>query len=96
MRRAFLIGLCGALAGLAGCDLAPNYAPPAIAVPEHYKTAPPAGPIGEPADAWWRDFRSAELDRLEARVEPDNPDYAAALARYQRAMAVLDLAQSAF
>ena len=37
-----------------------------------------------------------ELDRLETRIETDNPDYAAALARYQRARAVLDLAQSAF
>jgi NodT family efflux transporter outer membrane factor (OMF) lipoprotein len=96
MRRSFLVGLCGALAGLAGCDLAPNYAPPAIAVPEHYKTAPPAGPPGEPAETWWRAFRSPELDRLETRIETDNPDYAAALARYQRARAVLDLAQSAF
>ncbi len=50
MRRLSLLrmSLCAALAGLAGCDLTPNYAPPAIAVPEHYKTAPPAGPIGEP------------------------------------------------
>ena len=41
--------------------------------PTHYKTAPPAGASAALGGNWWRDFRSAELDRLEARIEPDNP-----------------------
>ncbi len=96
MRFWIACGLCVALAGsLAGCDLAPNYAPPAIDVPNRFKTAlpPAAGRVG---DGWWRAFHSVELDRLEARIEADNPGFAAALARYQRAKAFIDLAASAF
>ncbi len=88
--------LGAALAGLAGCDFAPNYMAPQAAVPVHYKTAPPPGAAAPAAENWWKGFESGELDRLESRVEADNPDYAAALARYERAKAVLDLAQSAF
>ncbi len=91
-----LAGVSLALAGLSGCDFAPNYASPAIVAPGHFKTALPAGPAAPVAESWWRGFRSPELDRLEARIESDNPDYAAALARYQAAKAVLDLANSAF
>ncbi|MDI9848947.1 efflux transporter outer membrane subunit [Rhodoblastus sp. 17X3] len=90
------VGLCLALAALSGCELAPPYAPPPIAAPEQFKTSPPAGPRAGVAENWWRSFRSPELDRLQARIELDNPDYAVALARYQRAKAVLDLASSSF
>ncbi len=90
------LGLCAVFVGLAGCDLAPVYAPPEVAVPDRFKTAAPSSAKGELGETWWSAFRSAELDRMEARIEADNPDFAAALARYERAKAVLDLAQSAF
>ena len=35
-------------------------------MPEHYKTAPPPAARREPAENWWREFRSPELDRLES------------------------------
>jgi outer membrane protein, multidrug efflux system len=88
--------LCAALISLSGCDLAPPYAPPPIATPGQFKIASPQGGGVVLADGWWRAFRSPELDRLQTHIERDNPDYAAALARYQRAKAVLDLASSAF
>lgn len=93
-RWALAIGV----AALAGCDLAPAYAPPELAAPERFKADAPAGVAkGAPvAEDWWRGFRNPELDRLQARVEADNPDYAVALARYQRAKAMLDLANGAF
>ncbi len=68
---------------------------PAIAVPVQFKTASPNAAAGRLDDSWWRSFRSGELDRLEARIDTDNPDLAAAVARYERAKAVLDLSQSA-
>ena len=65
--------------------------------PAQYKTAPPPrrGPSSL-AENWWRELHSPALDRLETRIETDNPDYAAALARYERAKAMLDLNASAF
>jgi NodT family efflux transporter outer membrane factor (OMF) lipoprotein len=92
-RRAILGAV---LAGLAACDFAPNYLAPAVESPARFKTAPPPGASEPLAESWWRDYRSAELDRLENRIETDNPDYAASLARYDRAKATLDLATSAF
>ena len=88
--RAALVVLTGLMAG---CDLAPNYAPPPIATPARFKTALPSG-AGRIGDGWWRAFHNGELDRLEARIEEDNPGFAAALARYQRAKAIVDLAGS--
>ena len=95
-RAGFGVILGAVLAGLAGCDLAPDYARPAIEVPAQFKTAPPARALGRVGDNWWRAFHNAELDRLEARIEADNPGFAAALARYERAKAIIDLAASAF
>jgi outer membrane protein, multidrug efflux system len=94
MKRLGLLALCAPLA-LGACDFAPHYQIPDVAVPSRYKTATPAR-AGQLTESWWRDFHSAELNRLEARIESDNPDYAAALARYERAKAVLDLNASAF
>ncbi len=89
-------GLWVALTGLAGCDLAPNYAPPTLDVPTRFKTPLPPNASGGLTDNWWSDFHNGELNRLETRIETDNPDYAASLARYERAKATLDLAASAF
>lgn len=93
-RRSLRLAACAGVLGLAGCDLAPRYEPPQVAAPSQFKNVAPAGPRTTLTDNWWRNFHSAELDRLEAQVEQDNPDYAAALARYQRAKAVVDLANA--
>ena len=81
---------------LAGCDFAPRYLAPEVATPTQYKAAPPPGPSGALAERWWLELHSSELNRLEARIETDNPNYAEALARYDRAKAVVDLNESAF
>jgi NodT family efflux transporter outer membrane factor (OMF) lipoprotein len=86
--------------GLAGCSLAPAYAPPKLAVtPTAYQETGPWTPAS-PADAaprgdWWAMFGDATLDQLESRIEHGNPDLAAALARYDQARALLSQARSA-
>lgn len=85
--------------GLAGCSLAPAYAPPQLAVtPTTYRETGPWTPAS-PADAaprgeWWRVFGDPALDELESRVELGNPDLAAALARYDQARALLTQARA--
>ncbi|MCI4679390.1 efflux transporter outer membrane subunit [Rhodoblastus acidophilus] len=93
---ALRVGICAGVFALAGCDLAPPYARPKFAAPQKFKDSAPPGRRAALTEDWWRTFRNHELDRLEALIELDNPDYAAALARYQRAKAFLDLANSAF
>lgn len=88
--------LGASLVALVGCDFAPPYAGPAIAVPEKFKDSAPPGAKAALTEDWWRSFHDRELDRLETLIETDNPDYAAALARYERAKALLDLANSGF
>ncbi len=88
--------LGASLIAFAGCDFAPPYAGPEIAVPEKFKDSAPLGPKVTLTEDWWRDFHDGELDRLETLIETDNPDYAAALAQYERAKALLDLANSGF
>jgi len=98
MRRRVLAALAlGApLLALGGCDFAPGFQAPAVTTPAQYKTAPPPGGPSSLSESWWRELHSPALDRLETRIETDNPDYAAALARYERAKAILDLNASAF
>ncbi|MGO8740207.1 efflux transporter outer membrane subunit [Rhodoblastus sp.] len=88
--------LCVTVIALAGCDFAPRYAKPEIAAPEKFKDSVQAGNRVALTEDWWRNFHDRELDRLEATIETDNPDYAAALARYEQAKAFLDLANSGF
>ena len=87
--------LCAALAlALAGCNMAPDYHPPAMTVPVAYKETGPWHPA-QPADdlsrgPWWERFNDQDLDGLEARIEGANPDLAAAAARYDQARAMAD------
>jgi multidrug efflux system outer membrane protein len=86
------------VSALAGCNLAPAYAPPSLVgpVPIAYKEAGglEAGAWGEarPADAspggaWWAAFQDGVLNDLESRVDDANPTLAAALAAYDQARA---------
>jgi NodT family efflux transporter outer membrane factor (OMF) lipoprotein len=84
--------LTGAAAlALAGCSLAPAYAPPATPVAVAFKEQGPWTPA-QPADAqprgqWWAMFSDPVLDDLEARAEKANPSLAAAVAAYDQARA---------
>ncbi len=76
---------------LAGCSLAPAYAPPPLAVPTAYKDIGPWTPA-DPADAlprgaWWTAFDDPVLNDLEGRIDAANPSLAAALAVYDQARA---------
>jgi NodT family efflux transporter outer membrane factor (OMF) lipoprotein len=98
MRRASLgAGAVAALA-IAGCNLAPHYQRPAMTMPTAYKDVGPWTPAS-PADAaprgdWWTVYGDATLDRLEKRIDADNPDLALALARYDEAQAYAAVARS--
>ncbi|WP_343525305.1 efflux transporter outer membrane subunit [Sphingomonas sp.] len=91
------------LALLGGCSMAPAYRPPVLATPPAFKEMPMAGdrlwkpidaiPAAPPA-AWWTGFGDPLLDRLEARIDSDNPTLAGALARYDLARATLAGARS--
>ena len=77
---------------LAGCNLAPDYHPPKLDVPADFKETGPWRPA-QPADdlargAWWERFGDPRLSDLEAQIESDNPDLAAAAARYDQARAL--------
>ena len=80
-----------AAALLAGCSLAPPYAPPATPIAPAFKEQGPWTPAA-PADAqsrgqWWEMFSDPVLDDLEARAERANPGLAAAVAAYDQARA---------
>jgi multidrug efflux system outer membrane protein len=91
MRTARLIGLACATA-LTGCSLAPKYAPPQVAAPAAYKELGPwqsAGTAQIPQGKWWEMFGDPTLNALEQRIETDNPNLAAAAARYEQATGLL-------
>lgn len=92
-----------ALVLLGGCSMAPAYHPPVLTAPVAFKEMPGAGdPVWKPVDpantalpaAWWTGFSDPLLDRLEARIDSDNPTLAGALARYDMARATLAGARS--
>lgn len=85
--RLLLAGV--AALALAGCSLAPPYAPSATPVAAAFKEQGPWTPAA-PADAqprgqWWAMFSDPVLDDLEARAEKANPGLAAAVAAYDQA-----------
>jgi len=88
-------------AALGGCSFAPHYAPPVTQAPAAFKEAPTgpwqaATPLDHmPRGAWWTGFGDPVLDDLEARVEAGSPTAAAAVARYDQAVALADAAASA-
>ena len=86
-----MILLGGLGAALAGCDLAPHRVMPVVSIPASYTEAA-SWHMAVPADRldpghWWTLYGDAELDGLEARLEPNSPDLAASLASFGRARA---------
>jgi multidrug efflux system outer membrane protein len=93
MRHAKVAAAYLALFATSACSVAPRYAVPAAPVPATYKEAGGAVPPGwqmaatavPPAGKWWTLFADETLNALEARIEAENPDLAAAIARYEQA-----------
>ena len=85
---------------LTGCNLAPAYTPPVVALPTAYKevgpwtSATPADAL--PRGAWWAPFDDPTLDGLEAAVPTANPTLRAALSAYDQARAFAAQAQAAY
>jgi NodT family efflux transporter outer membrane factor (OMF) lipoprotein len=91
--------MVGCMVTLAGCDFAPPYHPPTVAVPSAFKEAVVASPVkagpwrpAQPADAvprgpWWEVYHNPELDRLEPQVDAGNQTLAQTLAVYNQARA---------
>lgn len=87
---------------LAGCAVGPDYERPAALqsqpLPKSFagdwKTAQPAAHL--PRGAWWEVFHDAELNRLERAATSDNESLAAAVARFNQARSLVDIARSDF
>ncbi len=87
-----------AATALAGCSMAPKYAPPATTTPPAFKETGDWTQAA-PADAldhgpWWGLFGDPTLDGLEAKIDAANPTLAAALARYDEARAFVQETRS--
>lgn len=95
MKRAIGLPL---LMATAGCSMAPSYRPPEIAPAATYKEA--AGWVAaQPLDAqyrgkWWEAFGDSRLNELIAQAYSASPTLAAALARYDAALAVARIERS--
>jgi len=101
MRRRLLLA---ATTALAGCSMAPDYQPPATPAAAAYKAAvgqetqgvagwSAATPAdGAPRGPWWQAFGDPVLDDIQARAEAASPTIAAAVARYDQAVATADRA----
>ena len=84
--------------GLGGCATLPPMQTPAIETPASFRhmdgwtTATPGDHLDR--GEWWRGFADPVLDELIARVDERTPTLAAALARYDRALAAARLDRS--
>ncbi len=79
MKSRFWLSASIALA-LGGCDFAPRYTLPSMALSAKFKDATAEGAPLPANEDWWRAFHDATLDNLQAEVEAANPDLAAAIA----------------
>ena len=85
---ASLAALC-----LAGCSLAPAYAPPSIETPVAFKETGPWTPASPDAAAlpragWWKVYGDPVLDGLESQLAGASNSLASAAARYDQARAL--------
>ncbi len=84
MRRADLVMALTAL-GLGVCAFGgPSLASSIATAPDR-----PSSEAERPAAAWWKMFGDPVLDALQDRLQRDNPELAAAGARYEQALALL-------
>ena len=96
-RRVFLAAVLPALL-LCGCDFAPPYQPPTVALPTRFKEAGNmklAEPNDElPRGPWWSVYKDRTLDELEPQVDDANQTLAAALANYEQARTTVQQAEA--
>ena len=79
---------------LGGCDFAPRYAPPSVAVPYKFKDEAAGGGTLPASGEWWLAFNDRTLDNLQAQVDAANPNLAAAIAANDAAVARANAALS--
>jgi len=109
MMPAKLMVVAGCIVTLAGCNMAPPYHPPTVAIPPAFKEAIVVGSenkagkgpwqLAHPADAaprgpWWELYDDPELNRLEDQVNVGNQTLAGTLAVYNQARAFAQEAES--
>lgn len=78
-------------------ELGPDYERPASKVPEHFKNVTwregaPAAHL--PKGEWWKIFRDAKLNELEARATANNQELKGAIARFDQARTTARMAKS--
>ena len=84
--------------GCAGCELAPDYKPPTVALPAAYKEnskwseARPSDHL--PRGPWWTAFKDKTLNALEPQVDEANQSLEVAVANYQQARAGIAQAEA--
>jgi multidrug efflux system outer membrane protein len=79
---------------LGGCDFAPRYTPPSVAVPSKFKDETASGETLPASGMWWLTFNDRTLNDLQAQVDAANPDLAAAIAANDEAVARANAALS--
>jgi multidrug efflux system outer membrane protein len=84
------------ISALSACSMAPVYNVPTTPAAVGFKEAKgwaAATPLDQqPRGAWWQSFNDTLLNDLEARSEAASPTVAAAVARYNQAVALADRA----
>jgi NodT family efflux transporter outer membrane factor (OMF) lipoprotein len=85
---------------LAGCEVGPDYAPPAIEAPAIFKEGATWQPA-KPDDAvdrgmWWSVYKDPVLDDLEKQIDISNQNLKAAEAAYRQATALVDQTRAGF
>jgi multidrug efflux system outer membrane protein len=96
MKAKFLVPIIGA-AFLAGCAMGPNYKRPAVAAPNSFRNAPPAGadPTASIADTKWQSLFSDEtLNQMVTKALANNFDVRIAAERAQEARANLGITRA--
>jgi NodT family efflux transporter outer membrane factor (OMF) lipoprotein len=86
---------------LCACNSGPNYKPPAVEVPEHYKEAPKGWKVAQPKDDcdrgnWWVVFGDPILNSLEDELQISNQNIKLAIAQYSQATALVKGGRAAY
>jgi len=88
------------LAGLAACEVGPDYERPTAPVPASFKEIdgwkPSQPQEAESGTAWWTIYEDPLLDDLEKQIDVSNQTLKASEAAYRQASALVQEARSAF
>ena len=85
---------------LTGCSFAPTYQTPLMPIPASYKETGSwiaiKAPVNFNDNAWWELFHDQTLNILEQKVSCRNENLKVALAQYEEACALVQVARSAY